>query len=147
LFSVKTISFEKANCVDIHTHMYGQCYIHRTILVKSQKQINKSCLIYFCYYHYKYHLLIEKTNDISKINKQNSEGMTKEWFLVFIYAVIQRINGTSTKINITWKFNKQSSRSILQQGAKYGNVNTESLIIYNVDPGDDGSYYCRAGPD
>jgi hypothetical protein len=52
LFSVKTISFEKANCVDIVTHMYGHCYIHMTILVKSQKQINKSCVIYLCYYHY-----------------------------------------------------------------------------------------------
>jgi predicted metallo-beta-lactamase superfamily hydrolase len=27
-------------------------YIHRTILAKSQKQINKSCVIYFCYNHY-----------------------------------------------------------------------------------------------
>jgi hypothetical protein len=52
LFSVKTISFEKANCVDSVTNMYGHCYIHRTILVKSQKQINKSCVIYLCYYHY-----------------------------------------------------------------------------------------------
>ena len=52
LFSVKTISFEKANCVDIVTNMYGHCYIHRTILAKSQKQINKSCVIYFCYNHY-----------------------------------------------------------------------------------------------
>jgi hypothetical protein len=32
---------------------------------------------------------------------QQGEGMTKECVLVFIYAVIQRINGTSTKINIT----------------------------------------------
>jgi hypothetical protein len=52
LFSLKTISFEKANCVDIVTNMYGHCYIHKTILVKSQKQINKSCVKYFCYYHY-----------------------------------------------------------------------------------------------
>jgi hypothetical protein len=46
LFSVKAISFEKANCVDIVTNMYGHCYIHRTILAKSQNQINKSCAIY-----------------------------------------------------------------------------------------------------
>ena len=45
LFSAKTISFEKANCVDIDTNMYGHCYMHRTIL-------NKSCVIYFCYYHH-----------------------------------------------------------------------------------------------
>jgi hypothetical protein len=48
-----------------------------------------------------YHLLTEKTNDISKINKEKNEGMTKECFLVFIYAVIQRINGTNTNINVT----------------------------------------------
>jgi hypothetical protein len=42
LFSVKTISFEKANCVDIVTNMYGYYYIHRRILVKSQKQIKIS---------------------------------------------------------------------------------------------------------
>jgi hypothetical protein len=35
--------------------------------------------------------------------------------------------------------------SPLQQGAKYGNVNTSSLIIYNVDPGDEGQYLCRGG--
>jgi hypothetical protein len=56
LFSVKTISFEKANCVDIDTNMYGHCYMHMTmllfVLVKSQKQINTSCVIYLCYYHY-----------------------------------------------------------------------------------------------
>ena len=33
----------------------------------------------------------------------------------------------------------------LQQGAKYGNVNTSSLIIYNVDPRDDGNYFCAVG--
>jgi hypothetical protein len=51
-FSFKTISLGKSNCVDIVTNMYGHCYLHRTILVKSQNQINKSCVIYFCYYHY-----------------------------------------------------------------------------------------------
>ena len=35
--------------------------------------------------------------------------------------------------------------STLQQGAKYGDVNTSSLIIYNVDPGDEGHYLCRVG--
>ena len=38
-----------------------------------------------------------------------------------------------------------SGWSTLQQGAKYGNVNTSSLIIYNVDPGDEGQYLCRVG--
>ena len=42
LCSVKAISFEKANCVDIVTNMYGYYYIHRRILVKSQKQIKIS---------------------------------------------------------------------------------------------------------
>ena len=34
--------------------------------------------------------------------------------------------------------------STLQQVAKYGNVNTSSLIIYNVDPNDEGLYMCKA---
>ena len=38
-----------------------------------------------------------------------------------------------------------SGWSTLQQGAKYGNVITSSLIIYNVDPGDEGQYRCRGG--
>jgi hypothetical protein len=38
LFSVKTTSFQKANSADIVTNMYGHCYIHRTILVKSQNK-------------------------------------------------------------------------------------------------------------
>ena len=38
-----------------------------------------------------------------------------------------------------------SGWSTLQQGAKYGNVNTSSLIIYKVDPRDDGSYSCAVG--
>jgi len=33
--------------------------------------------------------------------------------------------------------------SRLQQGAKYGGVNTRHLAIYNVDPHDGGSYTCR----
>ena len=37
-----------------------------------------------------------------------------------------------------------SNWSTLQQGAKYGNVNTASLIIYNVDPSDGGHYICKA---
>jgi hypothetical protein len=36
------------------------------------------------------------------------------------------------------------NRPTLQQGAKYGNVNTASLIIYNVDPSDGGHYICKA---
>ena len=32
--------------------MYGYCYIYRTILVKSQKQINKSCVVVFFNSHY-----------------------------------------------------------------------------------------------
>ena len=35
--------------------------------------------------------------------------------------------------------------SKLQEGAQYGNVNTSSLILYNVDPGDDGGYICKNG--
>lgn len=32
-----------------------------------------------------------------------------------------------------------------EQGAKYGDVNTGYLIIYNVDPRDAGSYFCTVG--
>ena len=35
--------------------------------------------------------------------------------------------------------------SILQQGAKYGNVSIRYLTIYNVDPYDGGTYLCRIG--
>jgi hypothetical protein len=38
-----------------------------------------------------------------------------------------------------------SGWSILQQGAKYGNVNIGYLPIYNVDPHDGGSYLCATG--
>jgi hypothetical protein len=38
------------------------------------------------------------------------------------------------RINYRW--------SKLQQGAKYGNVNTGYLAIYNVDPHDGGRYLC-----
>jgi hypothetical protein len=33
----------------------------------------------------------------------------------------------------------------LQEGDQYGNVNTSSLIIYNVDARDDGGYICENG--
>jgi len=33
----------------------------------------------------------------------------------------------------------------LQQSAKYGNVNTGYLAIYNVDPHDGGAYLCKTG--
>jgi hypothetical protein len=44
-----------------------------------------------------------------------------------------------------WERLVNSAWSTLQPGAKYGNVNTISLIIYNVDPRDDGSYSCAVG--
>jgi hypothetical protein len=36
----------------------------------------------------------------------------------------------------------KSGYSKLQQSAKYGNVNTGYLAIYNVDPHDGGTYLC-----
>ena len=48
-------------------------------------------------------------------------------------------------LSFQWERLVNSSWSILQQGDKYGNVNTASLVIYNVDPGDDGSYLCKKG--
>ena len=44
-----------------------------------------------------------------------------------------------------WKKLVNSHWSILQQGAKYGNVNTGYLAIYNVDPHDGGTYLCTTG--
>jgi hypothetical protein len=43
-----------------------------------------------------------------------------------------------------WQKFVNSDWSTLQPSPKYGNVNTTSLIIYNVDPSDDGSYLCKA---
>jgi hypothetical protein len=44
-----------------------------------------------------------------------------------------------------WKTLINSSWSILQQGAKYGNVNTGYLAIYNVDQHEAGTYICTTG--
>ena len=45
----------------------------------------------------------------------------------------------------TWLKSNNSGWSIPKQGAKYGNVNTRYLAIYDVDPHDGGSYECRTG--
>ena len=47
----------------------------------------------------------------------------------------------------SFKWNKlnHSYWSILEQGVKYGNVNTGNLAIYNVDPHDGGTYLCKTG--
>ena len=47
--------------------------------------------------------------------------------------------------SFTWLKSNHSYWSILEQGAKYGNVNTGYLAIYNVDPHDGGTYLCRTG--
>ena len=44
-----------------------------------------------------------------------------------------------------WYKLTNSGWSLLQQGAKYGNVNTGYLAIYNVDPHDGGTYLCTNG--
>ena len=44
-----------------------------------------------------------------------------------------------------WQKLEKTYWSILQQGAKYGNAKTESLIIYNVDLSDAGNYLCTDG--
>jgi hypothetical protein len=48
------------------------------------------------------------------------------------------IQGSSFK----WYKLIKSGYSKLQQSAKYGNVNTGYLAIYNVDPHDGGRYLC-----
>ena len=43
-----------------------------------------------------------------------------------------------------WQKLNHSYWFILEQGAKYGNVNTGYLTINNVDPHDGGTYVCKA---
>ena len=47
--------------------------------------------------------------------------------------------------SFTWYKLINSGWSKLQQGAKYGNVNTGYLAIYNVDSHDGGRYLCTTG--
>jgi hypothetical protein len=65
---------------------------------------------------------------------------------------VEAISGSTTTLtsplqglSFQWQRFVNFGWSTLQQGAKYGNVNTSSLIIYNVDLGDDGSYLCTVG--
>ena len=65
---------------------------------------------------------------------------------------MEAISGSNTTLtcplqgsSFQWQKWVNPNWSTLQQGAKYGNVNTSSLIIYNVDPGDEGQYHCRGG--
>jgi hypothetical protein len=65
---------------------------------------------------------------------------------------VEAISGSNTTLtcqlqgsSFHWQRFVNSVWSTLQQGAKYGNANTSSLIIYNVDPDDDGVYHCRVG--
>ena len=65
---------------------------------------------------------------------------------------MEAISGSNTTLtcplqgsSFQWQKWVNPNWSTLQQGAKYGNVNTSSLIIYNVDPRDDGSYFCAVG--
>ena len=65
---------------------------------------------------------------------------------------MEAISGSTTILtcplqgsSFQWERLVNSAWSTLQQGAKYGNVNTTSLIIYNVDPRDEGQYLCRGG--
>jgi hypothetical protein len=65
---------------------------------------------------------------------------------------VEAISGSTTTLAcplqgslFQWQKLANSAWSTIQQGGKYGNVTTASLIIYNVDPGDDGSYLCRVG--
>jgi hypothetical protein len=48
-------------------------------------------------------------------------------------------------LSFQWYKFINSGWSMLQQGAKYGNVNIGYLAIYNVDPHDVGSYICTTG--
>ena len=65
---------------------------------------------------------------------------------------MEAISGSDTTLtcplqglSFQWQKWVNPNWSTLQQGAKYGNVNTSSLIIYDVDPVDEGQYLCRGG--
>ena len=62
------------------------------------------------------------------------------------------IAGTTTTLNCAlqgtayeWQHFVNSAWSTLQQGAKYDNVNTALLTIYNVELNDVGNYRCKVG--
>jgi hypothetical protein len=46
-------------------------------------------------------------------------------------------------LSFQWQKLNHSYWFILEQGAKYGKVNTGYLFIYNVDPHDGGIYFCE----
>jgi hypothetical protein len=65
---------------------------------------------------------------------------------------VEAILGSTTTLtgpmqgsSFQWQKLEKSYWSTLQQGAKYGNVNNVSLIIYNVDLSDAGKYLCTDG--
>ena len=65
---------------------------------------------------------------------------------------MEAISGSTTTLTCSlqgssfqWERLVNKVWSTLQQGDKYGNVNTKFLIIYNVDPLDDGHYSCAVG--
>ena len=65
---------------------------------------------------------------------------------------MEAISGSNTTLTCSlhgssfqWQTLVNTAWSTLQQGAKYGNVNIASLIIYSVDPRDAGSYRCTVG--
>ena len=65
---------------------------------------------------------------------------------------MEAISGSTTTLacplqgsSFQWQKVVNYVRFTLEQGAKYGNVNTGYLIIYNVDPSDAGIYFCTVG--
>ena len=65
---------------------------------------------------------------------------------------MEAISGSTTTLTCSlqgssfqWQKFVNNVWSTLQQGTQYGNVNTASLMIFNVDPSDAGSYLCRVG--
>ena len=65
---------------------------------------------------------------------------------------MEAISGSTTTLTCSlqgssfqWERLVNNVWSTLQQGDKYGNVNTKFLIIYKVDPRDDGNYSCAVG--
>ena len=70
----------------------------------------------------------------------------------FVLISVEAISGSNTTLtcplqasSFQWQKLDNYTSFTLQEGDKYGNVNTTSLVIYNVDPGDDGSYLCSNG--
>ena len=88
------------------------------------------CHFFFLYVYDTYNLLL---NNFELISVEAISGSTT--------TLTCPLQGSSFQ----WQMHVHDGWSTLQQGAKYGNVNTASLVIYTVDARDTGNYLCTDG--